>query len=174
MATDTIASYKMALDRERDAMNQEHERPNRAVNPESTEVRKHVIELLADDDIGVTFHPSPDRYPIVYPDSVIEAMTTFHEKRKLIRAVDYCIQWLTAEARLRQISESIENILAATRVTSVCTNVSITSNQVAFFYELLAFRGSEWINDMCIRLAVDVMTQNRPEVRYVDASQVLS
>ncbi|KAE9086995.1 hypothetical protein PF005_g20475 [Phytophthora fragariae] len=96
------------------------------------------------------------------------------QKRKLIRAVDYCIQWLTAEARLRQISESIENILAATRVTSVCTNVSITSNQVAFFYELLAFRGSEWINDMCIRLAVDVMTQNRPEVRYVDASQVLS
>ncbi|KAK1939393.1 hypothetical protein P3T76_008777 [Phytophthora citrophthora] len=76
-----------------------------------------------------------------------------------------------SKAEYRHIStKRVAAILAAIKETSVYENVEVAPNQIAFFHELLAFQGDEWLNDMCIRLAVNTMAKTRTDVRFADAS----
>ncbi|KAF4131874.1 Ulp1 protease family C-terminal catalytic domain-containing protein [Phytophthora infestans] len=119
----------------------------------------------------VKFYPSLDENATVYSDSIIDTMARFHEKRKFLKNVDACLKWIVAQAQRRSVAvDRIDEITSALREASVYASIKIRDEEVCFVYALLAFRSKECLNDMCIRLAIQVMTQDRSDIVYVDGA----
>ncbi|KAF4146021.1 hypothetical protein GN958_ATG04788 [Phytophthora infestans] len=129
------------------------------------------IDLSSESGLVVKFYPSLDENATVYSDSIIDTMARFHEKRKFLKNVDACLKWIVAQAHRRSVAvDRVDEITSALREASVYALIKIRDEEVCFVYELLAFRSKEWLNDMCIRLAIQVMTQDRSDIVYVDGA----
>ncbi|ETL28755.1 hypothetical protein L916_17949, partial [Phytophthora nicotianae] len=129
------------------------------------------IDLSSESGPVVKFLPSLDKDATVYSESIIGTMTRFHLKRKYLKNVDACLKWIVAQTQKRSVAvDRVDGITSALRAASVYASIKIRDNEVCFLYELLAFRSGEWLNDMCIRLAIQVMTQDRSDIAYVDGA----
>ncbi|EEY59663.1 uncharacterized protein PITG_12252 [Phytophthora infestans T30-4] len=129
------------------------------------------IDLSSESGLVVKFHPSLDENATLYSESIIDTMARFHEKRNFLKNVDACLKWIVAQAQRRSVAvDRVDEITSALREASVYALIKIRDEEVCFVYELLAFRSKEWLNDMCIRLAIQVMTQDRSDIVYVDGA----
>ncbi|ETL82001.1 hypothetical protein L917_17773 [Phytophthora nicotianae] len=158
-------AYKKALEREA------KELAKKKNNLETKNLLDKRIDLSSESGPVVKFLPSLDKDATVYSESIIGTMTRFHQKRKYLKNVDACLKWIVAQTQKRSVAvDRVDGITSALRAASVYASIKIRDNEVCFLYELLAFRSGEWLNDMCIRLAIQVMTQDRSDIAYVDGA----
>ncbi|ETI30313.1 hypothetical protein F443_22567 [Phytophthora nicotianae P1569] len=161
----SIPIYKKALEREA------KELAKKKNNLETKNLLDKRIDLSSESGPVVKFLPSLDKDATVYSESIIGTMTRFHQKRKYLKNVDACLKWIVAQTQKRSVAvDRVDGITSALRAASVYASIKIRDNEVCFLYELLAFRSGEWLNDMCIRLAIQVMTQDRSDIAYVDGA----
>ncbi|KAF4127052.1 hypothetical protein GN958_ATG23756 [Phytophthora infestans] len=162
LATKAVTSYKKTLEREA----KELAKTTKMETKTSLDKR---IDLSSESGLVVKFHPSLDENATLYSESIIDTMARFHEKRNFLKNVDACLKWIVAQAQRRSVAvDRVDEITSALREASVYALIKIRDEEVCFVYELLAFRSKEWLNDMCIRLAIQVMTQDRSDIVYVD------
>ncbi|EGZ30231.1 hypothetical protein PHYSODRAFT_295077 [Phytophthora sojae] len=102
--------------------------------------------------------------------SAITAMQMFHQRLQYLAAASSCLNWFQSHADEIQINqEVVQKIVDVLRTTSVFSRLAL-GNHDAFFYDLFAFMDGNWMNDLCIKMALHVSLGYRKDTCFIDTS----
>lgn len=97
-------------------------------------------------------------------------MTSFHQKRDFLVAVDEAVQWVGDAGRYQGISAAEINTVQETIMQRAETDDASVCGNVVYFNALLAFRYECWLNDDCMKAGLALIIGDRTNVKIVDST----